>query len=136
MQGAVDGVAGLAGGIAVRQIGALVPMPGNGVTQSLVDVGVATGVTVLAGMFRLPSRIGAAVSVGAMMTAYDRVIRRHFPEAGSLLGEDVTYGLTPGGGIPGAFGVGAYPGARARLAPGVGAYPQPVAPVDAEDFAL
>jgi hypothetical protein len=137
--GAIQGLAGLAGSAAVRYIGKLVPAQTNPFVASAVDVGVGIGVLFAAGQLKLGGNVGAAVATGAMMRVYEGILKRHLPPevTAPLLGEDRYYGLTPGNGIPGGYGTGLYPAARAAISSGVpdmGLYPG--ASVESEDYTL
>lgn len=136
--GAVQGLAGLAGSAAVRYAAKMVPAQSNPFVASAVDIGLGVVVSFAAQKLKLGANIGAAISTGAMMRAYESILKRHLPPevTAPLLGEDRTYGLTPGGGIPGGYGTGLYPAAaRAAISSGgadMGLYPG--AGVESEDY--
>lgn len=135
--GAVQGLAGLAGSAAVRYAAKMVPGQANPWIASAVDLGLGVLVSFGANQLKLGANVGAAVSTGAMMRAYESILKRHLPPevTAPLLGEDRYYGLTPGNGIPGGYGTGLYPAARAAIAagtPDMGLYPG--ADVVSEDY--
>lgn len=133
--GAVRGIAGLAGSAAVRYVSGMVPAQANPWVQSAIDVAVGSVVAIVADKAKLSGNVAAAIATGAMMRTYESVLKRHLPPTITqpLLGESRSYGLTPGGGIPGQYGqVGAYPAAALPAYDGVGAYPG----VEMEDYQL
>lgn len=134
----MQGLAGLAGSAAVRYLGKLVPAQANPWVATAVDLGVGAGVAFGVAQLRFDPNIKAAVVTGAMMRVYESILKRHLPATvtAPLLGEDRYYGLTPGNGIPGGYGTGLYPAARAALpsngVPDMGLYPS----AESEDFTL
>jgi hypothetical protein len=132
--GAIQGLAGLAGSAAVRYAAKMIPAQANPFIASAVDIALGVAVSFGAQQLKLGANVGAAVSTGAMMRAYESILKRHLPAevTAPLLGEDRTYGLTVPNGVPGGYGTGLYPAAQARIASGtdMGLYPD----VQSDDF--